>query len=277
MKTTFQIIKAFAIVLAVMIIVSIIGAVVTGVEMLGMLGSERDHDEYTLVADAGYSDVKELDINVKATELKIVETDKELVRVETTSKYIDQWQDQGTLHVTERSHGIFGWNAVGLTTIYLPKNTHFERVRLEVGAGSLTVETDLNAKKAKLDFGAGRAMLDGLYVSESAEIDAGAGLLEIHGGKVKDLNLDMGAGKAVVDLRLAGNNHIQTGAGKLELGLLGGKSDYTVAVNKGIGSVALDGANLGDNEEWGKGVNKVKIESGVGAIEIRTNSEKEHD
>lgn len=277
MKTTFRIIKAFAIVLAVMIIVSIVGAVVTGAEMLGMLGSKQGHDEYTLVADAGYSDVKELDINVKATELKIVETDKELVRVETTSKYIDQWQDQGTLHITERSHGIFGWNAVGLTTIYLPKNIHFERVHLEVGAGSLSGDTSLNTKKAKLDFGAGRAVLGGLYVSESAEIDAGAGLLEIHSGKVKDLHLDMGAGKAAVDLRLVGNSYIQTGAGKLELGLVGGKSDYTITVDKGIGSVTLDGANLGDNEEWGDGANKVKVESGVGAVEIKTNSEKEHD
>lgn len=270
MKTTFKIVKAFAIVLAVMIIVSIIGTVVAGVEMLGMLGPKKDN-EYALVTDAGYSNVRELDINVKATELKIVEADDDLIRVSTTSKYIDQWQDRDILHITERSHGIFGWNAVGVTTIYLPRDLYFQHVRLEIGAGSLSVETELNAKKAKLNFGAGRAILDGLYISEQAEIDAGAGLLEIHSGKVRDLDLDMGAGKAAIDLRLVGNNHIQTGAGKLELGLDGNRSEYTIMVNKGIGSVTLDGIDFGNNEERGSGVNKIKIESGVGAVEIKTN------
>ena len=276
MKTTFKIVKAFAIVLAVMIIVSIIGTVVAGVEMLGMLGPKQD-DEYVLVTDAGYSDVRELDINVKATELKIVEADNDLIRVSTTSKYIDQWQEQGTLHVTERSHGIFGWNAVGITTIYLPKDMYFQRAHLEIGAGSFSVETDLNAKKAKLNFGAGRAVLEGLYVSDQAKIYAGAGLLEMRSGKVKDLDLEMGAGKAVVALRLVGDNHIKTGAGKLELGLAGSRSEYEITVNKGIGSVKLDGTELDDKEEYGSGINKVKIESGVGAVEIKTNASIQDD
>lgn len=276
MKTTFRIIKAFAIVLAVMIVVSIVGAIVTGVKSLGLLG-HKNESEYTTIVDASYTAVRELDINVKATELRIEETDDEMIRAETTSKYVDQWQDGNTLRVVERSHGVFGWNAVGLTTIYLPKNTHFERARLEVGAGALTIATDLNADRATLDFGAGRAVIEGLYISNQAKINASAGLLEIHNGKVNDLDLEMGAGKAAVNLRLVGDSHIQTGAGKLELGLVGSKSDYSVLVNKGIGSVTLDGADLKDHEQYGSGTSQVKIESGVGAVEITMNSSRNND
>lgn len=276
MRTTFQIIKAFAIVLAVMIIVSIVGAAVAGVEALGLLG-HKSETEYTVVTDAGYTDVRELDINVKATELKIVETDDDPVRVETTSKYIDQWQDGDTLHITERSHGIFGWNAVGVTTIYLHKNAHFEYVNLEVGAGTLTATARISTQRLAMDLGAGHATIEELYVNDQAKIETGAGLLEVHHGKVKDLDLEMGVGKVATNLRLVGDSKIQTGTGKLELGLDGSRDDYKILVHKGLGSVTLDGADLHDDEKWGSGLNQVEIESGVGAVEITTKAEKKND
>lgn len=277
MKAAFQIVKAFAIVLAVMIIVSIVGAVVAGVESLGMINRGSD-DDYKVVLDAGYTNVHELDINVKATDLRIVEAKEgEPVRVETSSKYIDQWQDGDTLHVVERSHGVFGWNAASVTTIYLKKDLLFERIRLEIGAGSFTATTNLNAKKAIIDLGAGRAELAGLFVTDQAKVETGAGLLEIHDGKVKDLNLDMGVGKVSANLRLVGDNKIKSGTGKLELGLIGSKADYALSIDKGIGSVTLDGADLHDGERTGSGMNHVEIESGVGAVEINLNSEKNND
>lgn len=276
MRTTFQIIKAFAIVLAVMIIVSIVGAAVAGVEALGLLG-HKSETEHTVVADAGYTDVRELDINVKATELKIIETDDDPVRVETTSKYIDQWQDGDTLHITERSHGIFGWNAVGVTTIYLHKNAHFKHVNLEVGAGTLTATARISTQRLAMDLGAGHATIEDLYVNDQAKIETGTGLLEVHHGKVKDLDLEMGVGKVAINLHLVGDSKIQTGTGKLELGLDGSRDDYKILVHKGLGSVTLDGADLRDDEKWGSGLNQVEIESGVGAVEITTKAEKKND
>lgn len=277
MRTVFQIIKAFAIVLAVMIVVSIVGAVVTGVRSLGLLGNEYVSEHTVMEAD--YADeIQELDINVKATELRIEEIDSHSqIRVETTSEYVDQWQDGDTLRVTERSHGIFGWNAASITTIYLPKNTHFQTIRLEVGAGTLTVATSLNTEKAILDFGAGRAVIEDLYVSDQAKIETGAGLFEVHGGKIKDLDLEMGAGKATINSRLVGDSHIQTGAGKLELNLIGDEGDYTVLVHKGIGNVTFDGESMKDDERRGTGTNQVEIESGVGAVEIEVKSGKSND
>ena len=157
MKTTFRIIKAFAIVLAVMIVVSLVGAVVAGVESLGLLGDIKTSDR-AVIENINYDEIRDLDINVKATELRIEEVDSHSqIRVETTSKYIDQWQDGNTLHVIERSHGVFGWNAAGVTTIYLPKDIYFQSLHLEIGAGMLAVATNLNANRANLDFGAGKA------------------------------------------------------------------------------------------------------------------------
>lgn len=267
MRTAFQVIKAFAIVFAIMIIVSIIGAVVVGVESLGLIGSS----DREIRSDENYANVYELDVNVKTTELRIVEADNnDGIRVETTSKYIDQWLDGETLHVVERSHGIFGWNAAGVTTIYVRKNAQFEDVRLEVGAGTLLTETDINAKTAHLNFGAGHVVLAGLYVSEQADIKTGAGLLEIQNGKIQDLNLDLGVGKAELNVRLTGDNHIRSGTGKLDLDLLGNESEYNITVKKGIGSVTLNGEDLANDVKYGDGANRVQIESGVGAVEIKT-------
>ena len=51
--------------------------------------------------------------------------------------------------------------------------------------------------------------------------------------------------------------------------IFGGINNYTMKASKGIGSIVLNGNKMLDNTEYGKGEDYIKIEGGVGIIEIK--------
>lgn len=85
--------------------------------------------------------------------------------------------------------------------------------------------------------------------------------------------MDLGIGKTTITSILTGENEIDTGIGKLELNLIGSQNDYTLDISKGIGSISLDGKDLKDEEKVGTGSSLVKIDGGVGSIEIKMKEE----
>ena len=52
-------------------------------------------------------------------------------------------------------------------------------------------------------------------------------------------------------------------------GLLGNKDDYKLDIEKGIGSISVDGDNISNDREIGNGINEVEIHGGVGAINVK--------
>ncbi len=276
MRAAQHLIKAFAIALAVVIIVSIFGAVVGGVTFLGALttddwGWETQPDDSWTKTE--YEDVAltKLDINVKATEVKFQTVqDGERVRVETNNDHIATWtsEDGGCLNVVEKSHGVFGWGGVAGLVVYVREGVKFDDVRISVGAGTLQVE-ELETKSLDLQLGAGTTQFEKLTVSSSAKVNGGAGKLEIKEAKLHNAEVKLGVGKNEVRAQLTGRNKIEAGVGKLDLDLVGAEEDYKLMIDKGIGAVSLGGEKLGDGTVRGNGENNVEIESGVGAVEIR--------
>ena len=55
--------------------------------------------------------------------------------------------------------------------------------------------------------------------------------------------------------------------------LKGGRDDYKMKFSKGLGSITVNGESMGDNGVWGDGAETIKIDGGVGAIEIRVEEE----
>jgi hypothetical protein len=51
--------------------------------------------------------------------------------------------------------------------------------------------------------------------------------------------------------------------------LIGREEDYRLRIDKGIGSVTLDGRSLSDGESVGSGATLIEIDSGVGAVEMK--------
>lgn len=276
MNTAQRIIKGFAIGLAIFIMVSIAGVVLSAVGTLGLIsdGFERDNPTTgetveVIDKDDENSTVKRLDVSVKATRVWVKSMTDAGVKYQTNNDHIDVWEDDGTVHVVERSHGVFGFGGTGELTIYLNDTTELEEAKFEVGAGTLTVQ-NLVAKRIDLELGAGRTEIDYLNASERLRIDGGTGLLTVKDGKARDAEIEIGAGKAELQLELKGDSKVDSGVGKLELRLIGTENDYQLAIDKGIGSVAYNGKSLADDAKEGGGASKVKINSGVGAVEIQT-------
>lgn len=267
-------IKYFALALAGLLIVTIIAGIFGGLSFVGMLvwGDETGWNgvsgEWTSV-DYTAEKITRLDVNVKATAVKIQQVaEGEPVRVETNNEYITTWVEGSTLNVVEKSHGIFGWGGTGDLVIYVREGVRFDDVEIVVGAGKMNIEK-LTARELKLDLGAGKTTIDELVVTEKAEIEGGAGMMKISDGELRNLDLEIGAGKAEVRAKVTGSGKVDTGVGKTDLTLLGREGDYKIAIDKGIGSVTLDGVALSDGQTVGSGATRIDVKSGVGAVEIK--------
>ena len=78
----------------------------------------------------------------------------------------------------------------------------------------------------------------------------------------------MGIGKVEINADIKGNSTISCGIGELILDLLGNKDDYQVIVDKGVGSVKVDGIKKKDDSIYGNGLNKINIDGGIGTIHV---------
>ena len=273
MKGAQKVIKWFALALAALLIVTIFSGIIGGLSFVGMMvwGDEISWNGSSEWVNTEFSgkEMMRLDVSVKATAVRIrTAKEGEPVRIETNNEYITSWVDGSTLNVVEKSHGFFGWGGTGDLVIYVREDTVFDSVEIEIGAGTLDVER-LEARDLKLNLGAGKTAIDELIATRRAEIDGGAGVVEIRGGELHDLDLDLGAGKAELRARVVGNGRVTAGVGKTELTLIGREEDYRLRIDKGIGSVTLDGRSLSDGESVGSGTTLIEIDSGVGAVEMK--------
>lgn len=277
MRGVQKLIKAFALALAVFLIVSMGVALVGGVSFLVALsgGDEVDFGNTGTWVGEEFEEnkIRRLELNVKATNVKFRVADgDDPVRVETNNEYVMTGVEGDRLYVVEKSHGIFGWGGTGEVVVYVREGVKFDEVSVEVGAGTLSVEM-LETKRLKLELGAGKTRIDRLEVSEGVEIDGGAGLLEIGSGELRNARIELGAGKADIKARLGGHSKVESGVGRLELTLIGRESDYKILIDKGLGSVEYDGESVSDGEKIGNGINVVDINSGVGSVDIRVAGE----
>lgn len=274
MRTAQKLIKFFAIALAIFLIITMFTVLVGGVSFLGVVVGGEDwnwNNSGEWVTDEfAEQKVTKLSMSVKATNVRIKVTDSgEPVRVETNNEHIETWVDEGAqkLNVVEKSHGFLGLGGVGEVVVYVREGFRLDDVEIGVGAGTLDIEK-LETRELDLDLGAGRTRIEELRATDNVSIHGGAGVLEIRQGELRDARIDLGAGKADIRTRLRGHSKVEAGVGRLDLELLGRQSDYRIKIDKGLGSVRLDGQKMEDNAVAGDGNDVVEVESGVGAVEI---------
>lgn len=210
--------------------------------------------------------LKVLEVDVKAAAVRLVEADE--FRVETNNARMTQRYENGRLQLIEESFDFWNDEWESELVIYWPHDLKLEEFTLSTGAAQVQLG-EIAAQEVKLNLGAGRAEIAKLTATKRAEINGGAGVLEISDGELNDLDLDMGVGRMTLNARLTGNNKINAGLGRLEIGLQGEPEDYTIKVNKGLGAIRLDGQELQDEQIYGQGAARVEIDGGVGAIEVR--------
>lgn len=264
MTTLQKVIKYIAIAFAIFLIVTIIGGVL---KLLGLITfvTEVDGTNAEMEGYAISSEVDELKIRIAAAEL-VISTGEELA-VESNLKDLKVKENGGRLEIIEPDHNFINYNGKAVLNITIPEDVSFDEVEIITGAGKVEIET-LSADDLHLEFGAGTVKIEELNAYSEAEIEGGAGNVDIQNGNLRDLNMDMGVGEVNLSASLEGESEINQGVGSAKLELIGDSDDYKVHVEKGIGSIKVDGKNADNDTVYGQGDNEVEINGGVGEIAI---------
>lgn len=210
-------------------------------------------------------DISSLDINLLFTNLIIKQGNN--LHVETNNEKVHFDEENNSLKIKEDSRNWLSQNNKGDLILYLPKNSQFKTVKIQAGAGKIQIE-NLVTDFLSLELGAGETSIQRLNVSENCKIESGAGKVSLLDGRIKNLDLDLGVGKFELTSSLLGSNKINAGIGSLELNLLGNKKDYLIKADKGIGTIHVDEAVVSDDSTIGTGENTIKIDGGIGNIDV---------
>lgn len=263
-----KVIKVLAIALATMIIVSVVSAIAGVGMMFDRVFWAKDRtdvgDWQTTLTSDEVGKVSELYIDLKATSLKIEQGTK--FQVVANDEVVNFRQSGEVAYIEDEDFNIFEdlWYEDCEVKVFLPEGMELAKLSVKMGAGAIDAR-DLKAEELELDLGAGRTELSGVEAMSRAKITGGAGLLIVREAKLHDLTLDMGVGKVEITAQLEGTNKVNAGVGKLELTLIGEEDDYQVSFDQGIGAMNQQGISLNNPN----GRNRVDIDGGVGAIDLR--------
>lgn len=268
MTTVEKSIKYFGITLAILLSVAIFSLILSTVyEILSSFNfiTEKDvKEEYK------YNEYDEtinlLDVDIRGTNLKI-ETNKKLA-VETSNKDISVTINNNKLMIKDNSKKVIGRKKLKDLTIYIPENIEFEKVKIAAGAGKVNIK-NIFTKDLIISLGAGSSNLNNIN-SQTTKIETGAGSVNINDSNLNNLDLDLGVGEVKLNSNITGNSKIDSGIGKVNLLLPNFLEYYTFELSKGVGEIKLNGELIRNDTTIGSGENYLKIDGGIGEINIKT-------
>ena len=214
------------------------------------------------------SEIHSLDIRISAADFKIQHGVE--ISVESNLKYLSVSEKDGVLTIVDEEKNYNDSDA--MLTLYLPNGTVFDEVDITTGAAKMTVDT-LSANSLELKLGAGDVRIESLNASSDADIEGGVGQITIAGGTLNDLTLEMGMGELNLTAAVLGDSDLKFGVGESNVTLIGSKDDYKVDIEKGFGSITVDGKTVTDYGSSGNGQNHIEIEGGVGAVNLKYQDE----
>lgn len=272
MTTTQKVIKYIAIAFAIFLVITIISSILSGIYGLASAIGLKKDEEISIASmntiDFENSDAAILEIDVKYTNLTI--QTGEFLLAKTNNSDINCKQNNNKIQVKEKNGNWFSKNDDEELVVYIPEGLEFENVKINAGAGRINIES-LNSKKLSLQLGAGETKIKSLIVKEECEIEGGAGKISIQSGEINNLDLDMGVGETKVTAELTGESKINAGIGKLDINVQANEENYKIKAEKGIGSIKINGNEISNNEVYGYGENYIKIDGGIGSIDINFN------
>ena len=212
------------------------------------------------------TEIHSLDIHLNAADFAIEYGDT--FGVESNLKYLSVTERNGVLTIVDnKTKGNRNYNNAKLT-LYIPRDTVFDDVSIETGAAKMTAET-LSTASLELKLGAGNIKIEQLNVTSHADIEGGTGEITVAGGTLNNLELEMGVGELNMTVALLGNNELNFGIGESNLTVLGSKDDYRIDIEKGLGTVTIDGKTVTDFGTSGNGQHSLEIETGIGAVNLK--------
>lgn len=255
-----KVIKVVAICLAVFIIATIVNCIVLFVGTFINVDTKRE--SFT----ENFTDVRNLDIDIASADIIIEKGTEFKVEAENVSSNLKVKQHGSTLTLKE-NFGFFGHSfKSGKITITVAEGV-LNELNIDTGAGAIEI-SDITVKLIDVDQGAGSIRINNL-VSDKTIIDGGAGEIDIKNSKLNNLDLDAGVGRTTIEGTIYGKSDIDCGVGEINLNLVGDESVYKIVASKGIGNININDVNYKSDETYGYGSNKIDIDGGVGAINIK--------
>lgn len=256
---------AFALFLIVTIVSTILGAFYALSGFLGLKQERKTESGQMNITTFENNNVTTLEIDVAYSNLTIKTGD--FLRCDTNNSNIRCKQGNQKLQIKEKSHSWFSNKENQELIIYVPEALEFEKVKINTGAGKIGIE-NLTTDHLEIKLGAGKTEIENLTVLEDCDIEGGAGTINILAGTIHNLDLDVGVGQASLCMNLLGKSDIDAGIGKLDIDLQKAKEDYKIEVDKGLGSIRIDGEEVTDSRIYGNGENFIDIDGGVGSIRV---------
>lgn len=264
MTTAQKIIKYIAIGLAVALIIGIFSSIISVLRIITFF------DEGDAITDEAKiyeftSEIKNLDFEIGAAEFSVKSADR--IYIESNLKNLTVKEKDSV--VTARENTKYNYKATkAFLTLYVPEDYAFESVEIEAGAGKIIVNS-LSCRELSLFLGAGDFDAHELTVTDKCHIQGGVGEISVNSGSISDLEMEMGVGDLKLDAFLLGDCDLSFGVGNADILLFGTKEDYRIKVEKGLGSITLDGEKLSDDTTVGSGTAIISVEGGIGNINIK--------
>lgn len=248
------------------LVVLILGLLaIGGIYVINRYSDAEVKPAYKEVITENYQGIRELEVDVEAISLVIKHEGNNISL--THHEFIEVLLEEDELIIREKKKHWYE-RVEGKVVLTIPENFNFEEVSIEGGAGSVKID-GLAMRGFDLEFGAGKITLNNLTVTGSASIEGGSGSASITGGSYNNLEVSMDVGSLKMLTKLNGRNIIEAGIGSSDIKLIGKSSDYTIAVNKGLGDIIVGNYIAKDGDDFGQGAVKVAVVGGIGNSVIK--------
>lgn len=269
-----QIIKVLAIIFGIFIIVNVVGGIIFGISLFAefaMIGEK----ETNRISTKEFSQIYQNNVNTIKVETAISKltiqkgTELKVEGSNLPSRFTAKVSGTTLTVKEEGNKQWFNENITSEIVITIPEGKTLTKLEIDSGVGTNTIQ-DFTVETLDLDCGVGTMQIDNVTALSKTKINGGAGRTVVENSKFKNLDLDSGVGEMVISADLTGNSKIDSGVGRLSLNLLRSKENYTMKTQTGLGRMTLNGKKCTDNGVYGSGNEEIKIDGGVGVIEVTT-------
>lgn len=216
-----------------------------------ILAGSADSSAYTKVYEA--SAVSDLSCDLRYEKLVLKTWNEDKVQVKVTGRDHNRVKisnDNGSLRIASnqkvRNRSV---------EIFCPENLSFQKIKLQMGAG--TIE------------------LDGDFKAGQMEVNVGAGTIENSGSlNIKEADFTVGVGTADISELQVENLKGSCGMGDMELTLTGKAADYNYELKCGLGNLELDDSmetsiTSGNKQITNEAaVKNIKLDCGMGNVQV---------
>ncbi len=221
--------------------------------------------EKTMVADQA---VKNLNMELGGCMFEVKNSDDASIYVEYKGNGKSQaFVEENELHI--KVLNVDNWNS-SCMTLYLPTDTVFDEIDLELGAGQMNLN-NMKASDMEMNLGAGQVLAEGLQ-AENVIISVGAGDVTLKQAQLGTVKTEVGAGNCEISGTVTGDVEAECAVGNISFKLTGAETDFNYVIqcvtgNITIGEVEYSGVSQEQNIQ-NQATKTMDIECAMGKVEV---------